>query len=50
MQNFEPTPVVNTVQPNHDSTNTIDYSDLKQTFMKSCENMFDALVKKFENK
>ena len=50
MQNFEPTPVVNTVQQNHDSTNTIDYSDLKQTFMKSCENMFDALVKKFENK
>ncbi len=33
-----------------ESNNTINYDEMKESFMKSCENMFDALVKKFENK
>ncbi len=28
----------------------VDYTEMKETFMKACENMFDALVKKFEDK
>ena len=38
-----PTPSVDT------STNT-DVTAIKEAFMQSCENMFDALIKKFENK
>ena len=43
-------PNVNNQMPNPQPISNINYSDLKETFMKSCENMFDALVKRFENK
>ena len=43
-------PNVNNQMPNPQSISNINYADLKETFMKSCENMFDALVKRFENK
>ena len=36
--------------PVSEPVSNINYADLKETFMKSCENMFDALVKRFENK
>ena len=32
------------------NTSSVDVASLKASFMQSCENMFDALVKKFENK
>lgn len=41
---------MNNPMPNPQPISNINYSDLKETFMKSCENMFDALVKRFENK
>lgn len=43
-------PNVNNQLPNPSPVSNINYADLKETFMKSCENMFDALVKRFENK
>lgn len=43
-------PNVNNQMPNPQPISNINYADLKETFMKSCENMFDALVKRFENK
>ena len=43
-------PNVNNQMPNPQQNSNINYADLKETFMKSCENMFDALVKRFENK
>ncbi len=43
-------PNVNNQMPNPSPVSNINYADLKETFMKSCENMFDALVKRFENK
>lgn len=43
--NTEPTPVPNVV-----ATDNEDMAVLKETFLKSCENMFDAIVKKLENK
>ena len=43
-------PNVNNQMPNPEPISNINYADLKETFMKSCENMFDALVKRFENK
>lgn len=43
-------PNVNNQMPNSQPISNINYADLKETFMKSCENMFDALVKRFENK
>ena len=43
-------PNVNNQMPNPQPNSNINYADLKETFMKSCENMFDALVKRFENK
>ena len=43
-------PNVNNQMPNPQSISNINYADLKETFMKSGENMFDALVKRFENK
>ena len=43
-------PNVNNQMPNPQPISNINYVDLKETFMKSCENMFDALVKRFENK
>ena len=43
-------PNVNNQMPNPQQISNINYADLKETFMKSCENMFDALVKRFENK
>lgn len=45
-----PMPNVNNKMPNPQPISNINYADLKETFMKSCENMFDALVKRFENK
>lgn len=45
-----PMPNVNNQVPNQEPISNINYADLKETFMKSCENMFDALVKRFENK
>lgn len=45
-----PMPNVNNQMPNPQQNLNINYADLKETFMKSCENMFDALVKRFENK
>lgn len=45
-----PMPNVNNQMPNPQQNSNINYADLKETFMKSCENMFDALVKRFENK
>ena len=45
-----PMPSVNNQMPNPQPNSNINYADLKETFMKSCENMFDALVKRFENK
>lgn len=45
-----PMPNVNNQVPNQEPVSNINYADLKETFMKSCENMFDALVKRFENK
>ena len=45
-----PMPNVNNQMPNPSPVSNINYADLKETFMKSCENMFDALVKRFENK
>ena len=45
-----PMPNVNNQMPNPQPISNINYADLKETFMKSCENMFDALVKRFENK
>ncbi|CDE37606.1 unknown [Mycoplasma sp. CAG:472] len=45
-----PMPNVNNQMPNPQPNSNINYADLKETFMKSCENMFDALVKRFENK
>ena len=45
-----PMPNVNNQMPNTQPISNINYADLKETFMKSCENMFDALVKRFENK
>lgn len=45
-----PVPNVNNQMPNPQPISNINYADLKETFMKSCENMFDALVKRFENK
>ena len=45
-----PMPNVNNQMPNPEPVSNINYADLKETFMKSCENMFDALVKRFENK
>ena len=45
-----PMPNVNNQMPNQEPVSNINYADLKETFMKSCENMFDALVKRFENK
>ncbi len=45
-----PVPNVNNQMPNPQPNSNINYADLKETFMKSCENMFDALVKRFENK
>ena len=41
---------MNNQMPNPQPISNINYADLKETFMKSCENMFDALVKRFENK
>ena len=41
---------MNNHMPNPQPISNINYADLKETFMKSCENMFDALVKRFENK
>lgn len=44
---IEPTPAA----PEIASVGTNDdIAAMKETFMKSCENMFDALIKKFENK
>ena len=43
-------PNVNNQMQNPSPVSNINYADLKETFMKSCENMFDALVKRFENK
>ena len=37
-------------QPVAPMTGDADIAKIKETFMKSCENMFDALMKKFENK
>lgn len=45
-----PMPNVNNQMQNPQPNSNINYADLKETFMKSCENMFDALVKRFENK
>ena len=45
-----PVPNVNNQMQNPQPNSNINYADLKETFMKSCENMFDALVKRFENK
>lgn len=45
-----PMPNVNNQMPNPQPNSNINYADLKETFMKSCENMFDALVKRLENK
>ena len=45
-----PMPNVNNQMQNPQPISNINYADLKETFMKSCENMFDALVKRFENK
>ena len=45
-----PMPNVNDQMQNPQPNSNINYADLKETFMKSCENMFDALVKRFENK
>lgn len=45
-----PMPNVNNKMPHPQPISNINYVDLKETFMKSCENMFDALVKRFENK
>lgn len=45
-----PMPNVNNQMSNPQPISNINYADLKETFMKSCENMFDALVKRFENK
>lgn len=45
-----PMPNVNNQMPVSEPVSNINYADLKETFMKSCENMFDALVKRFENK
>ena len=45
-----PVPNVNNQMPNPQPNSNINFADLKETFMKSCENMFDALVKRFENK
>lgn len=45
-----PVPNVNNQMTNPQPISNINYADLKETFMKSCENMFDALVKRFENK
>ena len=45
-----PMPNVNNQMPASEPVSNINYADLKETFMKSCENMFDALVKRFENK
>lgn len=41
-------PVMPSVEPA--AVNNLDVQALKDSFMKSCENMFDALIKKFENK
>ncbi len=54
--NMQMPPMNNTVSnvnnsiPANNNVSNINYTDLKETFMKSCENMFDALVKRFENK
>lgn len=45
-----PMPNANNQMPVSEPVSNINYADLKETFMKSCENMFDALVKRFENK
>ena len=45
-----PMPNVNNQMPNPQPNSNINYADLKETFMKSGEYMFDALVKRFENK
>lgn len=42
-----PTPLANDIPV---STSGSEIQALKESFMKSCENMFDALIKKFENK
>lgn len=54
----EPTPIVETpaqapvmdVQPVMEAPVAKDYTADKEAFLKACENMFDALVSKFENK
>lgn len=44
--------VINTpdIKAEDNITNVDKYKDMKETFMKSCENMFDALLKEMENK
>ncbi len=44
------TPVVDTSVSESVNNNEIDFKEMKETFMKSCENMFDALVAKMQNK
>lgn len=45
---IEPTPIASPVAA--PAVNPNDIAAIKENFMKSCENMFDALIKKFENK
>ncbi len=52
IQNIEVAPTVNENSTNTSQTlsNQENLKDIKENFMKSCENMFDALIKQFENK
>ena len=44
-------PVTPTVEPITETDNTpVDFTADKEAFLKACENMFDALVAKFNNK
>lgn len=48
-------PIVNEINqvaevPSMNQVNNNDIAQVKETFMKSCENVFDALIKIFENK
>lgn len=50
--NFEPeispTPIIDTSIPNNQPMNNDVFKEQKAAFMQACENMFDALVQKFE--
>ena len=45
-----PAPIKEEVSKATLDVNSDKYKDMKETFLKSCENMFDALVRQFENK